>query len=309
MRYSLGALKGVPSSALKEILSKREDGPYKNIFDLVLRVSSKLVNRKTLESLILSGALDEFNLNRATLLATIDVAYEHKEFVQPFEDDLFEGDDTFIPEPKVLSVEPMPLMHKLAHEKEVFGFYFSDHPIKMYAKGLRKKGAKSLSAVLKEGSGTAGVYVVDVRRIRTKKGDQMAFLRISDEFSEAEAVVFPDVYKKIGTHLTDQQLLLIKGKVETRNDKKQIIMQDANLLTNILEDDKESVYINIKGGHDASVKEKVKELINSFTGPHSLYIRQESDGRIYEWKNGVSLQDSFLQQLRSLIGNENVVVK
>lgn len=309
LRYSLGALKGIPSSALKEILSKREAGPYKNIFDLVLRVSSKLVNRKTLETLILSGALDEFSLDRATLLATIDVAYEHKEFVQPFEDDLFQGDDTFIPEPKVLSVEPMPLMHKLAHEKDVFGFYFSDHPIKMYSKGLKKIGAKSLSSFLKEGTGTAGVYVVDVRRIRTKKGDQMAFIRVSDEFSEAEAVVFPDLYKKVGTLLTDQQLLFIKGKVETRNDKQQIIMQDANLLTNILEDDKESVYINIKGGHDATVKEKVKELITSFTGPHPLYIRQESDGKLYEWKNGVSIQESFLHQLRAIIGKENVVVK
>ncbi|MET1138387.1 DNA polymerase III subunit alpha, partial [Bacillus subtilis] len=85
LRYSLRAVKGVGIAAVKEIYRARKEKPFADLFDFCVRTSVKSVNRKTIEALIFAGAMDEFGENRATLLASVDVALEHAE--------LFAGDN------------------------------------------------------------------------------------------------------------------------------------------------------------------------------------------------------------------------
>ena len=108
IRYSLGAIKGVGGTVLKEIFAARRIRKFKDLFDFCIHVSGKIVNRNVLEVFVHSGAFDEFGQDRATLLASLDVALDHAELVKP-DDDLFDlfGEGEFSLQPKYVEVEPI----------------------------------------------------------------------------------------------------------------------------------------------------------------------------------------------------------
>lgn len=230
IRFSLGAVKGVGVVALKEIFRVRKDKYFTDLFDFCIRVSAKAVNRKTLEALVHSGSFDEFGEDRAILLASIDVAIEHAQLVQPKDGgqgDLFE-DIEFTIRPKYMDEKPIREEDKLRLEKEVLGFYLSNHPVSVYEKSLAQLQAIPLYDFITETAyGKAVVYINEIRKIRTRKGEQMAFLKISDQSGEMEAVVFPNVYKNLFSIFKEGEILLIAGKTELRNDKQQFIVKSA----------------------------------------------------------------------------------
>ena len=198
IRYSLAAIKSVGAAALKEIFQARKKKRFADLFDFCIRVSSKAINRKTLEFLVHSGCFDEFGEDRAVLLASLDVAIEHAQIFKPEDTSqsaLFE--DEIIPKPKYVQVDPISQENKLKFEKEALGFYLSDHPISIYEKELKQRGAQALFDIKNNPKRiVSGVYISSLKSIRTKKGESMAFLTVSDSSGEMEAVAFPTVYKK-----------------------------------------------------------------------------------------------------------------
>ena len=181
---ALAAIKGVGVAALKEIFRARKEKGFVDLFDFCIRVSQKTVNRKTLEALVHSGSFDEFGEDRAVLLASIDVALDHAQLVKPNEGeqgDLF-SDGEFTIRPKYMTVEPIREEDKLRLEKEVLGFYLSNHPASVYEKFFSQLQIQSLHDLeMQKSFGKAVVYIGEIKKIRTKKGEQMAFLTISDQ--------------------------------------------------------------------------------------------------------------------------------
>ena len=151
IRYSLGAIKGVGGTVLKEIFAARRSRKFNDLFDFCIRVSGKIVNRKILEVFVHSGAFDEFGHDRATLLASLDVALNHAELVKP-DDDLFDlfGEGEFSLQPKYVEVEPIRLEDKLLFEKKVLGLYLSNHPVSSYRKLFKHFGCMSIEEVTKQ---------------------------------------------------------------------------------------------------------------------------------------------------------------
>lgn len=243
VRYSLAAIKGVGAAALKEIFRARKEKKFSDLFDFCIRVSSKAVNRKTIEALIASGSFDEFGEDRAVLLASIDAALDHAQLVRPAggeQGDLFSKDDFFI-QPKYTAVEPIPAEEKLRLEKEVLGFYLSSHPVSLYEKYFMPLKAQSLYDFTPSQSiGRAVVYISEVKKVRTKKGELMAFLKISDQSGDMEAVVFPNVLRKIAAVVAQGNILLIEAKMEQRNGKGQLIIQKGESIMNIVKNINES---------------------------------------------------------------------
>ena len=177
------------------------------------------MNRKTIEALIYSGSFDEFGEDRATLLASLDVALEHAQLVKPIEGeqgDLFINVEFNI-RPKYMVVEPIQEEDKLRLEKEVLGFYLSSHPVSIYEKYLSQLNVTFLYEFIPpKNYGKAAVYIGEMKKIRTKKGEQMAFFTMSDQSGEMEAVVFPNVLKKMSTILQQGNILVVEGKIEER---------------------------------------------------------------------------------------------
>ena len=184
IRFSLSAIKGVGIAALKEIFRARKTKKFVDLFDFCMRVSGKIVNRKTIEALIYSGSFDEFGEDRAILLASLDVALEHAQLVMPIEGeqgDLFANVEFNI-RPKYMVVEPIQEEDKLRLEKEVLGFYLSSHPVSIYEKFLSQLNITFLYEFIPpKNYGKAVVYIGEMKKIRTKKGEQMAFFTMSDQ--------------------------------------------------------------------------------------------------------------------------------
>ena len=125
LRLSLAAIKGVGIQALKEILKARKNRPFKDLFDFCIRVSLRTVNRKIIERLIYSGSMDEFGVDRAVLLASIDVAINHAQLLKPEDDQMnLLFNDGLNLKPKYVEVEPIPLEDKLNNEKLVLGSFY-----------------------------------------------------------------------------------------------------------------------------------------------------------------------------------------
>jgi len=232
VRMSLACIKGVGVQAIKEILRAREERPFEDLFDFCLRVSLRVVNRKVMEALVKAGCFDEFGQDRATLLASLDAALEHAA--------IFGGDgrqlDMFNSleqqfKPKYVTVEPMPVMAKLLYEKELMGVFVSKHPASYYRDWFLSQGSLFLDEIKSERRYVkVGVWIAEEKKIRTKDGEPMAFLTISDESGEMDAVVFPDVYRKFGGRFKKDAFALLAGIVEKRNNRRQFVVKDARFV-------------------------------------------------------------------------------
>lgn len=317
IRYSLAAIKGVGAQALKEIFQARKRTRFMDLFDFCIKVSSKAINRKTLEFLVHSGSFDEFGEDRAVLLASLDVAAEHAQIFKPDDShqfDLFEGE--FNLKPKYVIVDPISQEHKLSFEKEALGLYLSDHPISIYEKDLMVSGAHALFH-LKEGvrSIATGVYISAVKSIRTKKGELMAFLTISDASGEMEAIAFPDVYKKSSALLKQGNFALLEGKIEKREEKLQLIIQQVHEIDQWVKSKtiKQPVlYLKIsKELHEDHYIQKLNQLLGKNKGDTSVILHYESTRKTLRLgaANNVHPTPDLLQSLREILGPQNVVLK
>lgn len=315
VRYSLRAIKSVGVSAVKDIYKARKEKPFEDLFDFCFRVPSKSVNRKTLEALIFSGAMDEFDQNRATLLASIDVALEHAELFAADDDQMgLFLDESFSIKPKYVETEELPLVDILAFEKETLGIYFSNHPLSAFRNQLTARGAVSIQqaqqAVKKQVS--LGVLLSKIKTIRTKTGQNMAFLTLSDETGEMEAVVFPEQFRQLSPVLREGALLFSAGKCEIRQEKVQFIMSRAELLENMNAEKAPSVYMKIESSqHSQEILTKIKRILLEHKGETGVYLYYERQ------KQTIKLPEAFhidadhqvLYRLKELLGQKNVVLK
>ncbi|WP_409289749.1 DNA polymerase III subunit alpha [Peribacillus sp. SCS-37] len=318
VRYSLAAIKGIGGAAIREIFQARRKKPFEDLFDFCLRVSTKAVNRKSLEALVSSGAFDEFEEDRATLLASLDVAMEHNELVNPGDNqfDLFENTE-FNLKPKYLRVDPIRTLDKLELEKQALGLYLSDHPVVPFHKLFHYFGSVTIHEALERGLKNAyiPVYITDTKAIRTKKGETMAFMSAGDETGEVECVVFPNVYRSRLTHYKKGNIVMLQGSVETRDEKKQLIVHDSfsiDELKEISAKEAQVLYLKIqKDKHTKDFLNRVKKIIQSFPGMTKIVLYYEKDSRYVQLPMDQWAEPSgdFLGRIGALLGSENVVVK
>ncbi|WP_096152994.1 MULTISPECIES: DNA polymerase III subunit alpha [Bacillus] len=318
IRFSLLAIKGVGRQIVRYIVEERKKQPYTDLFDLSVRTSSKL-NRRLLEQLIYAGALDEFNEDRATLLASIDVAMQHAELVTPTTDEDQMGlmlEVEFDIKPKYVKVEPMPLIQKLELEKEALGFYLSNHPVEMLESYFKLAGTTNIeNALFSKGYVKLGVLIVGGRTIRTKKGEQMAFLTLSDQSGDLEAVVFPDVFSRFTTQFKQGEIVLLEGKIESRNEKDQLIVKNilsSNQIIQQYEHLRGKVFLKIDEAKQSStILQDLKSVLNKNRGPVEVYVhyvKNKKTIRLPE-EDFIMPTDKCLQHLEQLLGTQNVVFK
>ncbi|WP_255473426.1 DNA polymerase III subunit alpha [Planomicrobium sp. CPCC 101110] len=232
IRMGLSSVKGVPATAIRALLAARKEGPFTSMFNIAERISAIHFTRKAFEPLIKAGALDEFELDRGVLLASLDSAVKHAELVKPDEEPgLFDDMGSSFMKPKYAQASPIPENLKLDFEKEVLGFYLSTHPIERE----KEKRSKSYAAFnsLKNRRDKEPVTILgmieEVKRIRTKKGDAMAFVSLQDDTGPASLTLFPAEYAKYSALLEPHAILEVQGSIENRNHKISIICKSVQL--------------------------------------------------------------------------------
>ncbi|KZZ85867.1 DNA polymerase III subunit alpha [Bacillus sp. SJS] len=318
IRYSLSSIKNVGIAAVKDIFRARQQKAFADLFDFCLRVSAKTANRRTLEALVFSGAFDEFNIGRESLLATLDVALEHAELMRPESGDgqMDLGfEDEFTLKPKYIEVEPFTIAEKLQFEKESLGFYFSDHPVSSFKEILAAQKTVKLDQIERKAGSyiRAGVYLSKVRTIRTKKGDLMAFLTMSDETGDAEGVCFPGQYAKLSEIIKEGTLLLAEGKAELRDDSVQFILQKAEPLKDISKPvSAGTLFLKIENrDRSAERMAMLREVLGKHTGNTPVYLFNPEDKKTVQL-NGyktAAASEECIGMLKALLGEDHVVLK
>jgi DNA polymerase-3 subunit alpha len=231
IRFGLGSIKNFGEHIAHAIIEERKaNGRFTSLSDFLTRIKDKNLNKKSLESLIKAGAMDEF-ADRTAMYGNIDKLLEyHKEKAKTggAQDSLFGGvaghDDL-----RLDTVTPVTQQEKLVWEKELLGLYISGHPLDRFKAILDKRplniaGVKALvqkqieaGQKVKEDMIVIGGIIEDVRVIMTKKNEAMAFLRLADFTGTVEAVAFPRTYARFKAALIPEKCVAMKAKVSERN--------------------------------------------------------------------------------------------
>jgi len=199
------------------------------------RVSSKDLNKRSIEALAKTGALDKL-ADRNSILHNLDKILEHMRQTNNAktqnQSSLFGAmsDQSSIPQLQLAGAKPANLDEKLAWEKELLGLYVSGHPLdKFQGKLSKNKKNTTIETVKKTKPQTPFVLnamITQMRRILTKKGDPMAFVKLTDLTDEIEAVVFPKTWEKCGESIIESACVSIKGRFSERNGSPSIIAEE-----------------------------------------------------------------------------------
>jgi DNA polymerase-3 subunit alpha len=217
IRYGLGAIKGTGEAAINSILqARRQDGPFKDLFDFCRRIDKRIVNRRVIEALICAGAFDTVTDHRASLMASVGHALESAEQAanNVNQASLFGVLEEASAQDNQLSVVARwPEKELLLFEKKSLGFYFSGHPFDAYAPDIAGfiKTRLATLAPKPEKQLIAGI-IYALRTQMTRRG-KMAFVALDDGDAQIEVAVFNEVYERYRAILQEDQLLIIEGKV------------------------------------------------------------------------------------------------
>ena len=244
--FSLGAIKGVGGGAVESILEARESMPEKRFPSLESffeSVDLRRINKKVIESLIKAGALDEFGLNRAELMKHYGPFVERAEGQRLDRErgqmSLFSLDEELASQDKVQVKKCSPWNRSscLAYEKEVLGFYLSDHPLNGIKGFIPKWASHTMEDLLNEKSKSmvrvVGM-VTTLREIITKKGTRMAFGKFEDLTGSAELVVFPDTFAEFEMDLKSEGAILVSGTLEREEKTCKILVNKIERVEKLL---------------------------------------------------------------------------
>ena len=221
--YGIGAIKGVGEGPIEAIIEAREThGAFTDLFDFCAKVDLKRVNKRVLEKLVLSGAMDNLGPHRAALMATlpeaIAAADQHAKAESFGQSDMF-GLLTTEPEQVEQAFADVPKWPEkvwLEGEKETLGLYLTGHPINQYADEIRNYidgRLVDLRPTGKDQMSTAVGLVLGVRVMTNKKGRRWAIVTLDDKSARMDVRFFPDMYEQFESILESDRILLIKGQV------------------------------------------------------------------------------------------------
>ncbi|OHA83015.1 MAG: DNA polymerase III subunit alpha [Candidatus Yonathbacteria bacterium RIFCSPLOWO2_01_FULL_47_33b] len=233
IRFGLYTIKNLGTDISDAMIAEREEnGAYKSLADFLERIRHKNLNKKSLEALIKSGAMDAFG-ERGQMLANMEEALEYNKAQgqeMSGQASLFGmmADTASVPTLRLKPAEKAAKRDCLIWEKELLGLYVSGHPLDDHKDKLATIGTTIESVkTLREGTvAVAGGIVSDIRTIMTKKGDKMAFVKLTDGTDTLELVLFPEAlfaHKEL-FEATDR-CIKVKGKISDRNGEKSLIVE------------------------------------------------------------------------------------
>jgi DNA polymerase III subunit alpha len=286
--FSLGAIKGVGEGAVESIIKARHLQPQKkfdSLDDFFGSVDLRSVNKKTIEALIKAGALDGFGANRNELISgyarLIESAGRRQSEEELGQVSLFSTLGAAGQEAEKVVLEkrpPWPRTTLLASEKEVLGFYLSDHPLKgleHLTKGLKLATVEGLSAITPKTPIHFIGMVASMREIITKKGTRMAFAQGEDLTGRVELVIFPNSFAQNEMTLKSGAPLLISGQLEREDGGQKILVDSVKRIDDFVKkakrlvvrmgaeprlDELKSVFVSHPGETTLSLSFELKDL-------------------------------------------------
>ncbi|MGL5285113.1 MAG: DNA polymerase III subunit alpha, partial [Aeromonas sp.] len=322
--YGIGAVKGVGEGPIEAILEARDkDGPFRDLFDFCNRVDIKKLNKRVLEKLIYSGAMDRLGPHRAALMATLDdamrAADQHARAQAQGQGDMFgvlteEVDDV---KKAFANVPHWPDKVWLEGERETLGLYLTGHPINQYSGELRRYTSGRLSDLHptdRDKVATAAGLVIAARTIITKRGNKMGIMTLDDKSGRLDVTLFSEALDRYESLLEKDRILVVSGQVSFDDFSGGLKMSAREVLN--IDEARERFVRAIRVYLDESrIDERFFQRFTEILQPARAgvcplqvhYRRPGARGRLTlgtEWR--VTPTDQLLDELRVLLGRDRV---
>ncbi|WP_334175286.1 OB-fold nucleic acid binding domain-containing protein, partial [Pseudoxanthobacter sp.] len=251
--YALGAVKGVGRSVVDHIVEMRNGRPFRDMGDFARRINPKIVNKRALEALACAGAFDDIEPNRARVVNGLDVvlaeAAHTADGAERGQSELFGGAG---PQPlKLPATDPWMPAEKLNREHATIGFYLSAHPLDEYRPLLKSLGVQmweDFQAAVKRGAGFGRLVgtVTQRQERKTRTGNRMGIVRMSDPTGQYEAVCFSETLAQVRDQLEPGQSVVLMVAAEEREEQVSVRIQSVESLEAAAQRKKRSLKVFLK---------------------------------------------------------------
>jgi DNA polymerase-3 subunit alpha len=325
IRFGLAAVKGVGEKAVEQIIAARQKaGRFQSLFHFCENVDLRAANKQVIESLIKAGAFDKLGGSRAQMLAGLEKVMQIGTALQA---DKQNGQMSFFGQTsdadysqdyeRLPNVAPWPEPQMLAYEKEVLGFYVTSNPLSHHAETINLYSTidtSQLADCTQDKNVVIGGLINKIRYHITQKGRnagaKMAVFALEDLQGQVEVVMFPDVLNKFAELLVKEAIVFVRGKLDYRREKPNIIAVELIALDKTRE--KLAAKVRIKLNAKDVTREKVaaiKSICQHHRGQSPVYVAVRTDkGRVYATADkGLSVNPDleFCRKMRQLVGDEN----
>ncbi|MGA9883667.1 MAG: DNA polymerase III subunit alpha [Candidatus Acidiferrales bacterium] len=326
IRFGLCAIKNVGENTVKGVLAARASlGRFSNLFEFCEAIDTRLLNKRVLESLVRSGAMDGLGGHRAQLIAAIDRAIDRAQKIQRAKESgqhgLFAGGSgTAAPPTEMLpDVEEWSEHELLASEYGTLGFYISGHPLDKFAGLLQELKAVELSSIEGRRNGddiTVAGIIVQIRPMRSRRGARWSILTLQDRTGVIEALAFPEAFQKLEPILKPATPLLVKARVAVEDVGTRLIVADAKLLDQVSSPAKNGspsllrvrVFLNAM---DRGALDQLQELFASRPGRCRVefgLVKEDGLEATLESSSAVSADSELVARVREICGADSVEV-
>ncbi len=320
IRFGLAAIKNVGEGAARSMIAARtKSGNFTSIFSFCENVDPKVLNKRALESLIKSGAMDSIG-PRERLIATLDEAIVSAQKLgyqrAVGQSGLFGGAAAPVMHAshELRDAEPWPEHERLAGEYATLGFYVSGHPLERYADRLRELRVLELGAIDENNAGEdvaiAGI-VVAVRPMRSKKGARWAIFTLQDMSGVLEVLAFPESFARMEGTLKSGAMLVVRGRVNVEDAGTRIVAADARAIEDIAEAPPSLVRVRLDlGSVNEELLDRLKDVFRTKPGGCGVAFDFFSvDGTLaatLDSKQYIRPDQALVQSVRDLCGPDSV---
>lgn len=345
IRHGLAALRNMGYAITEQIIAERtQNGEYKDLVDFINRVNKYGINKRGLESLILSGAFDCFGKTRTQLMAVFEILLDRvshdRKSVSNGQISMF---DTLLKNEKTLTSIDYPNIpeyiptEKLKKEKEIVGVYVSGHPLDKYYNLFEQYtfNTSMLAALNQEeqddqldikddvieeteiadGSEvTFGAIITDVKKIFTKRDNkEMALVTVEDLFGSVECMIFPNLYSRLKSKLEVDKIVVLSGKISAREGEQAVILLDkiteVEVQTNqtIVEEVQKPKVLWLRfDTTNPDIKNQIVQTLGHYHGENEVRIRCTNKNQTFTFTHNVDANSLLIYELSAIISKDNI---
>ncbi|MCG6929318.1 MAG: DNA polymerase III subunit alpha [Desulfofustis sp.] len=295
IRFGLAAVKNVGEAALASIIREREEnGKFTSLVDFCNRVHSASVNNRVIESLIKSGSFDSLGCRRSQLLAVLPKAMDQ---AKAYHRDRMSGQMSLLslaggsPATAVANIalpdiEEWPQREKLIYEKETVGFYITGHPLESAIDEIRTITDSDIAGLSNFNDGQPvriGGLIRNLRQLKSKRGEPMAFVTVEDILETVEVLVFPEAYAGCYQLLNTPDPIIVKGTIQKSDQGIKIVADDIDLLPEARLKYTVAVHAKLRADTISRLRlEELKEILFNNHGacPFSITLHFAGEGEV-----------------------------
>ncbi|WP_066495884.1 DNA polymerase III subunit alpha [Abyssisolibacter fermentans] len=334
IRFGLAAIKNVGNSVIESIIrERRSNGKFMSLTDFCSRVDDGSLNKRTVESLIRSGAMDSLGGNRSQYLAVHERIMAHinndrkKNIEGQFSIfDQITDCSISVNDDNLPNINEFDTKNLLSMEKEMAGVYLSGHPLSEIEQELKNisstntseireanenLGEGKQSTLLNDGINvTLGGIITNTKEMITKNNNMMAFVTLEDLYGSIETIVFPKIFDKYEKHIKEDNVVIMQGRLNlNESDDPKIIIDRIKPLVGMK---KQKLYLKIASNMDLKIFNDIKGILRRYNGSTPVFVYIEKDKKTVKADNQhwADVDESnCLDSLKALLGSDNVVLK